>query len=160
MVEHHLWFWWWAHLLNNSIEKQNQLKTHENIPNFTRLFWARKYKNFQLHPKQTILSYILFMKSSDLDFCWNRSSRTWFARAIWRAGNRSKMSPGMSCSNGADHVRALHNITTQIQQSRTPSIVYKLNQWQKISRNSLEARMLISIRVLFQKPVSVRCMQI
>ena len=37
---------------NNSIEKQNQLKIHENIPNFTRLFWARKYENFQLHPKQ------------------------------------------------------------------------------------------------------------
>ena len=54
--------------------------------------------------KKNFLSNILFMKYSDLNFYWNRSSRTWFARAIWSHAKRSKMSPGMSCSNGADHI--------------------------------------------------------
>ena len=44
------------------------------------------------------------MKYSDLNFYWNRSSRTWFARAIWSHENEPKMSPGMSCSNGGDHI--------------------------------------------------------
>ena len=44
------------------------------------------------------------MKYSDLNFCWNRSSRTYFARAICRRANQPKMSPGMSCSNGSDHI--------------------------------------------------------
>ena len=50
------------------------------------------------------LSNILSMKYSDFNFYWNRSSRTWFARAIWSHKNEPKMSPGMSCSNGGDHI--------------------------------------------------------
>ena len=79
----HFWFWWSPHLLNNSIEKQNQLKIHGNFPNFTHLFWTGKYENFQLHPKHFFLNNILSMKYSDLNFYWNRRSRTCFARAIW-----------------------------------------------------------------------------
>ena len=105
MVEHHFWFWWWPHLLNNSIEKQNQLKNHGIFPDFTHLFWSRKYENFQFHSKQKNLSNILSLKYSDFNFYWNRVSRTWFARAIRRSGFWSKMSPGMSCSNGGDHIR-------------------------------------------------------
>ena len=50
------------------------------------------------------LSNILSMKYSDFNFYWNRSSRTWLARAIRSPGNGSKMSPGTSCYNGADHI--------------------------------------------------------
>ena len=69
---------------------------------FSKYFFATKKKTSS---KNFFLSNILFMKYSDLNFCWNRSSRTQFARAIWRHANRPKMSPGMSCSNVADHIR-------------------------------------------------------
>ena len=63
---------------------------------FFKIFFRHEKKNFVQKKK---LSNILFMKYSDLNFYWNRSSRTWFARAIWSHAKRSKMSPGMSCSN-------------------------------------------------------------
>ena len=44
------------------------------------------------------------MKYSDLNFYGNRTSLALFTRAIRSHGNGSKMSPGMSCSNGADHM--------------------------------------------------------
>ena len=72
---------------------------------FWTFFWSRKkMKIFQLHPKQIFLSNIISMKYSDLNFYWNRVSRTWFARAIRSIGFWSKMAPGMSCSNGGDHI--------------------------------------------------------
>ena len=67
-------------------------------------FRSKKYGNFQFHPKQIFLSNILSMKSIDFYFYRNRSSATYFTRAPKAAGFWSKMSPGMSCSNGADHI--------------------------------------------------------
>ena len=87
-------FWWFSLIFHHFLK--NILWT---------FFWSRKkMKNFQLHPKIYFLSNIISMKYSDLNFYWNRVSRTWFARAIRSPGFWSKMSPGMSCSNGGDHM--------------------------------------------------------
>ena len=63
-----------------------------------------KIWKFSISFKTNFFSNILSLKYSDFNFYWNRSSRTWFARAICSSGFWSKMSPGMSCSNGGDHV--------------------------------------------------------
>ncbi len=70
-------------------------------------FRSKKYGNFQFHPKQKKMSNILSMKSIDFYFYRNRSSATYFTRAPKAAGFWSKMSPGMSCSNGSDHIQYL-----------------------------------------------------
>ena len=63
-----------------------------------------KIWKFSISFKTFFFSNILSLKYSDFNFYWNRSSRTWFARAIRSVQKSSKMSPGTSCSNGADHV--------------------------------------------------------
>ena len=64
----------------------------------------KKNEKCSTSSKTFFLSNIISMKYSDLNFYWNRVSRTWFARAIRSPGFWSKMSPGMSCSNGGDHM--------------------------------------------------------
>ena len=62
---------------------------HDFLRNY---FWrSKKNKIFQFHLKQNFLSNILSMKYPDLNFYWNRNSRTWFARAICSSGNGSKI---------------------------------------------------------------------
>ena len=59
---------------------------------------------FNFIQNQKNVSNIVFTKYLDLHFYANRSSPAWFTRAIRSLENASKMSPAMSCSNGADHV--------------------------------------------------------
>ena len=61
---------------NKPIEKLYWLKIHVFFTKFTELFWAKKYENFQFHPKQNNLSNILSPKYLDFNFYANRSSVT------------------------------------------------------------------------------------
>ena len=60
------------------------------------------------------------MKYSDFIFYANRSSRSWFTRAIWALQNGAKVSPGMPSSNGADNIRGYR--------PRKPPLMLKISQ--------------------------------
>ena len=55
-----------------------------------------KIWKFSISFKTNFFSNILSLKYSDFNFYWNRSSRTWFARAIRSTENGSKMSPNQA----------------------------------------------------------------